>query len=115
MPTVISQRELRNDNAEIMRRVERGERFTVTRHGKPIASVVPLEDLPPETRRMTGAEIQALWRTLPPVDTDSWWAESLAMRRAYDEGVPDDVDEDAWARQARKNREREQRAGAASI
>ena len=112
MPTIISQRELRNDNAEIMRRVEQGERFTVTRHGKPIASVGPLEELPPETRRMTGAEIQALWRKLPPVDTDSWWAEILAMRRAYDEGVPDDVDEDAWDRQARKNREREERSGA---
>ncbi len=109
MSTVISQRELRNDNAAIMRRVEQGERFTVTRHGKPIASVIPLEDLPPETRRMTMGEIQEVWRKLPPIDTDAWWAEILAMRRAYDEGVPDDVDEDAWARQARKNREREAR------
>lgn len=112
MPTVISQRELRNDNAEIMRRVEQGEHFTVTRHGKPIASVGPLEGLPPETRRMTMGEIQKVWRKLPSIDTDAWWAEILAMRRAYDEGVPDDVDEDAWARQARKNREREAREAA---
>ncbi|MHB1171833.1 MAG: type II toxin-antitoxin system Phd/YefM family antitoxin [Lacisediminihabitans sp.] len=65
MATTISQRELRNDNAEIMRRVEAGERFTVIRHGKPIASVIPLEELPSETRRLTGAEIQELWRKLP--------------------------------------------------
>jgi prevent-host-death family protein len=113
MTTVISQRELRNDNAAIMRRVEQGERFTVTRHGRPIASVIPVEELPPETRRMTGSEIQALWRELPPVETEGWWAEILAARRAYDEGVPDDVDEDAWAREARKKREREERSGAA--
>ncbi|MDO5699564.1 MAG: type II toxin-antitoxin system prevent-host-death family antitoxin [Dermatophilus congolensis] len=47
--TTISQRELRNDNAEIMRRVEQGESFTVTRRGVPVASVTPITrsvDLP---------------------------------------------------------------------
>lgn len=38
---LISQRELRNDNAKIMRRVEAGETFVVTRHGKPVADLVP--------------------------------------------------------------------------
>ncbi|KRF36954.1 type II toxin-antitoxin system Phd/YefM family antitoxin [Nocardioides sp. Soil805] len=38
----ISQRELRNDNAEIMRAVEQGETFTVTRRGVPIARVTPV-------------------------------------------------------------------------
>jgi antitoxin (DNA-binding transcriptional repressor) of toxin-antitoxin stability system len=33
--TKISQRELRNDSGTIMRRVEQGERFTVTRNGIP--------------------------------------------------------------------------------
>lgn len=37
----ISQRELRNDNAEIMRGVEAGETYTVTRRGVPIARIVP--------------------------------------------------------------------------
>jgi prevent-host-death family protein len=109
MLTTISQRELRNDNAEIMRRVERGERFMVTRNGKPIATVIPHEELPPDTRRMTVGEIQALWRKLPVVDINAWWAEILAARRSYDDGIPDNVDEDAWARQFRKNQEREQR------
>lgn len=39
----ISQRELRNDNAEIMRDVEQGESFTVTRRGVPVARLQPLE------------------------------------------------------------------------
>lgn len=37
----ISQRELRNDNAEIMREVEEGETFVVTRRGVPVARIVP--------------------------------------------------------------------------
>ena len=38
----ISQRELRNDNAEIIRGVEQGESYTVTRRGVPVARLTPL-------------------------------------------------------------------------
>jgi prevent-host-death family protein len=38
----ISQRELRNDNAEIIRAVEAGESFTVTRRGVPVARLTPV-------------------------------------------------------------------------
>lgn len=41
METTISQRELRNDSGMIMRRVEQGESFTVTRNGTPVADLVP--------------------------------------------------------------------------
>jgi len=41
--TTISQRELRNDSGLIMRRVEQGESFTVTRNGTPVADLVPHE------------------------------------------------------------------------
>lgn len=44
----ISQRELRNDNAEIMRGVEDGETYVVTRNGVPIARIVPYGE--PELR-----------------------------------------------------------------
>lgn len=40
----ISQRELRNDNAEIIRGVEAGESYVVTRRGVPVARLVPLDD-----------------------------------------------------------------------
>jgi prevent-host-death family protein len=40
----ISQRELRNDNAEVIRGVERGETYTVTRRGVPVARLVPLSE-----------------------------------------------------------------------
>lgn len=38
----ISQRELRNDSGEIMRRVEAGESFVVTRNGVPVGELVPI-------------------------------------------------------------------------
>lgn len=38
----ISQRELRNDNAAIIRAVEEGESFTVTRRGVPVARLTPV-------------------------------------------------------------------------
>jgi prevent-host-death family protein len=44
----ISQRELRNDNAEIMRGVEAGETYVVTRRGVPVARIVPISE--PELR-----------------------------------------------------------------
>lgn len=40
----ISQRELRNDNAEVIRGVEQGETYTVTRRGVPVARLVPLSE-----------------------------------------------------------------------
>jgi prevent-host-death family protein len=41
MATVPS-RDLRNDTAGILRRVEAGEELTVTRGGRPIAKIIPL-------------------------------------------------------------------------
>jgi prevent-host-death family protein len=87
--TEISQRELRNDNAEIMRRVAAGESFTVTRHGTPIADLIPHRREPesPQRRRRTLGEIQERFRQLPPIDTERWYAE-----RAADDEIfgPDD-------------------------
>lgn len=40
----ISQRELRNDNADVMRLVESGESFIVTRNGTPVAQLTPLPE-----------------------------------------------------------------------
>lgn len=48
MGTPISQRELREDDAAIIRRVLRGERFTVISHGEPVADLGPHQ---PEGRR----------------------------------------------------------------
>lgn len=40
----ISQRELRNDNAAVIRGVETGETYLVTRRGVPVARLAPLTE-----------------------------------------------------------------------
>ncbi len=66
----ISVRDLRNTVSEVLRRVEGGERLTVTVDRRPVAEIVPLR------RR----------RTVP-------WAEALviASRHAADRGLLEDV------------------------
>jgi prevent-host-death family protein len=43
MATRIPQRELRNHTAEVLRRVEQGERLEITVHGHPVAELGPIE------------------------------------------------------------------------
>lgn len=42
MTREITQRELRNESGEIMRRLDRGETFVVTRNGTPVGQLSPL-------------------------------------------------------------------------
>ncbi|HEX8645935.1 MAG TPA: type II toxin-antitoxin system prevent-host-death family antitoxin [Thermoleophilaceae bacterium] len=43
MATDVPQRDLRNNTAELLRRVEGGERLRITVHGHPVAELVPLD------------------------------------------------------------------------
>lgn len=106
MNEVIGQRELRNDNASIMRRVEAGERFTITRNGMPIADLVPHQRdehpseprTPPEPRTLR--QLQAEFRGMTPIDRARW-------RRERDEHDlvfgADDPLEDPWAPRGARN------------
>jgi prevent-host-death family protein len=71
MSESIPQRQLRNDNAEIMRRVEAGETFVITRNGRPIADLVPHGAA--AKKRKTGREMQEEFRQLPPIDVEQWY------------------------------------------
>ncbi|MFT4188331.1 MAG: type II toxin-antitoxin system prevent-host-death family antitoxin [Aeromicrobium sp.] len=41
--STISQREMRNESGRVLRDVEHGASFTITRHGTPVARIVPYE------------------------------------------------------------------------
>jgi antitoxin (DNA-binding transcriptional repressor) of toxin-antitoxin stability system len=58
-------RELRNHGSEVIDRVRRGERVTVTRDGEPVAE---LRQLP--RRRLSAAALIEQYRSLPRVDPD---------------------------------------------
>lgn len=92
MTQTIGQRELRNDNAEIMRRVEQGESFVVTRNGKPIADIVPHQA--EGDRRPTAGELIERLKKLPPIDVEQWRRE----RAEADEIFGPDFPEDPWER-----------------
>jgi prevent-host-death family protein len=71
MATPVSQRELRNNSGAIMRRVQQGERFTVTRYGFPVADLVPHGESGPDRppRFIPVAQIAAGTSELPSWDT----------------------------------------------
>jgi prevent-host-death family protein len=60
----ISQRELRNESGEIMRALDRGETFVVTRNGVPVGELTPLRQ-----RRFVSADAAvALFAGAPLLD-----------------------------------------------
>jgi prevent-host-death family protein len=64
MARVITQRELRNTSGEIMRALDRGETFVVTRNGVPVGELTPLRK-----RRFVSADAAvALFAGAPPID-----------------------------------------------
>ena len=60
---VVSVRDLRNHGGDVIDRVSRGERVTVTRDGKPVAELRPLV-----ATRVSAEALIERWRHLPRVD-----------------------------------------------
>ena len=78
MSRVIAQRELRNQNAQILAAVEAGASFVVTRNGTPVAELRPLRrDLRPFVPR---AEIAKVAAAGPSID-------AAAFRRDLDAAI----------------------------
>jgi prevent-host-death family protein len=64
MAREVTQRELRNDSGEIMRQLDQGEVFVVTRNGVPVGELTPLR-----RHRFVAAEAAvAMFRTAPSLD-----------------------------------------------
>jgi antitoxin (DNA-binding transcriptional repressor) of toxin-antitoxin stability system len=67
----ITQRELRNNSGEIMRRLDQGESFVVTRNGVAVGELSPLR-----RHRFVNAEAAlAAFRGAPPVEFDRFRAD----------------------------------------
>jgi len=81
----ITQRELRNDSGAIMRGVERGESYTITRNGTPVGRLIPL-------RRRTFVpreQVMAAFATAAVVDPDR-------LRADLDAAVDQDPFDREW-------------------
>jgi prevent-host-death family protein len=64
MTRVITQRELRNDSGEIMRQLDDGETFIVTRNGTPVGELTPLR----RHRFVSTDTVVDIFRSAPPID-----------------------------------------------
>jgi antitoxin (DNA-binding transcriptional repressor) of toxin-antitoxin stability system len=64
MSREITQRELRNRSGDIMRELDEGETFIVTRAGVPVGELTPLR----RHRFVTAETAVALFRSAPPID-----------------------------------------------
>lgn len=72
----ITQRELRNETPAIMRAIEDGESFVLTRNGTPIADLVPHTQRP---EFMPAGDFLALLGDLPRTDPETFFAELDAV------------------------------------
>jgi prevent-host-death family protein len=81
MATVIPQGKLRNEISAMLRRAERGERFTVTVAGRPVAELGPL----PGGR--TPAPPSSFARLIKETPVDPSWKEELLAEREAIEAI----------------------------
>lgn len=71
MSREITQRELRNESGEIMRALDRGESFAVTRNGVLVGELAPAR-----RRQFVGADAAlSVFHGAPPIDGDRFRAD----------------------------------------
>ena len=73
--------------SELIERVGRGDRFVVTRRGKPVLALVPPDDVPAQDEQPKKRGFMALWGILEGVEgADEWYEEMqrvVASRKEY--------------------------------
>lgn len=75
MAREISQRELRNDSGEVMRQLDQGHSFVVTRNGVPVGELSPLR-----RHRFVRAEAAIeMFRGAPAIDLEQFRADLDAV------------------------------------
>ncbi|MEO6627948.1 MAG: type II toxin-antitoxin system prevent-host-death family antitoxin [Aquihabitans sp.] len=79
MAREITQRELRNESGEIMRALDAGETFVITRRGVPVGELVPMR----RSRFVPSHVLTEVFRPGPPIDFD-------AFRRDVDHALDQD-------------------------
>lgn len=83
MAVEVASRELRNNTAGLLRRVEAGETIVITRRGKPVADLSPHRE--GSIRWLTPAEVIEIREI---ASRDPTWGPELAAMRATEELDP---------------------------
>ena len=79
----VSQRELRNNSGQIMRSLDQGESFLVTRNGVPVGELVPVR----QRQWVNGEVVMAAFQGAAPIepgrfrdDVDRWIDQGIPVR-----------------------------------
>lgn len=107
MATDIPQRQLRNHTADLLRRVETGERLRITVHGHPVAELVPVEERRPRKFVPLKEVFEEMSGTISKEDADAWIEEIHQIRK---EGRESDRIDDPFERHDAIMAEREREA-----
>lgn len=94
-PSEVPVKEAKAKLTELLRRVEAGERITLTRHGKPIADLVP-HGQGEEERPMSVMERYEAWHKANPSEKIGWVSPDFDDPLPEDfllQPLPDDFDE----------------------
>jgi antitoxin (DNA-binding transcriptional repressor) of toxin-antitoxin stability system len=78
MTTSITQRQLRNSSGDIMRRLDAGETFIVTRAGQPVGELSPLR----RQRFVTADSVAEMFRRAPAINPDRFRADVDSVAEA---------------------------------
>jgi antitoxin (DNA-binding transcriptional repressor) of toxin-antitoxin stability system len=78
----ISQLELRNDSGRIMRALDEGESFVITRNGTPVGELRPLR----RHRFVAASTVVAMFHDAPPIDAAAFRDD---LDEVLDQEVPD--------------------------
>jgi prevent-host-death family protein len=101
MPDTITADDAGQQFSRLLREVEAGAEFVITRNGVPVARIVPEAvpaTLPDGKRKLTEAQEAALARTLERARNGSWGPiEHISREQLYDEVI----DERIWRRRPR--------------
>jgi len=76
---VVSSSEVQNHLLQFLDRVEQGEQFAITRHGKPVAHLVPVEEYDRQ-------QIDDAIDKIEQIRKSNWLGNELTVRQLIDEG-----------------------------
>ena len=80
MGRIISQRELRNDSARVLRAVDEGQSFVITRREKPVGELIPLH----RDRFVDRHVVERVFAASPTIDRESFRRD---VDGAVDQGI----------------------------
>jgi prevent-host-death family protein len=90
-PTTVGAYEAKTKFSELIARAEKGESFVVTKNGRPVAEIRPVQAFDREATRRAGERILARLDAAPKVSEEearrNWEEHSAEIKRELDERV----------------------------